>query len=248
MGDAGPLAGRTVVVCRPVEGAPALAELLEQAGARTVVVPLIEIVDVASPSSVAAAVGGLVSGDWVVVASAHAAARVASHVPSAVARGVHVAAVGATTAAALAHVDLVAPRQSAEGLVAIFPRASGAPASAAGRVLVAQAEGGAPTLVEGLTALGWRVDRLDTHVSRPLRLGAREQLAVLQADVVAFTSGSQAAAWVATLGTATPPLVVAIGPQTARDAQQAGLKVDEIAADHSLSGLLDAILRAYGVA
>jgi uroporphyrinogen-III synthase len=44
----GPLAGRTVVVTRPVEGASELAELLEAAGAATVVMPLIEIVDVAT--------------------------------------------------------------------------------------------------------------------------------------------------------------------------------------------------------
>ena len=36
--------------------------------------------------------------------------------------------------------------------------------------VVVQAAGGAPTLVEGLTARGWAVTRLDTHVSRPLPL------------------------------------------------------------------------------
>ena len=67
-----------------------------------------------------------------------------------------VAAVGRTTAAALPRTDLVAELQSAEGLVAVFP-------AGAGTAVVAQAADGAPTLVDGLSALGWRTSRLDTR-------------------------------------------------------------------------------------
>jgi uroporphyrinogen-III synthase len=237
-----PLAGRTVVVTRPVEGASELAELFEAAGARTVVMPLIEIVDVTPPAEVAAVLGRLGDGDWLVVASAHAARRVAD-LPAAASRsGVRVAAVGATTAAALPRADLVAERQSAEGLLAVFPPA---PVPGAGRVVVVQARDGAPTLTAGLAALGWTVERLDTHVSQPVRPTAAQQLAVLRADAVAFTSGSQARAWVEALGTATPPVVVAIGPQTARDIEHAGLVVSVAATDHSLAGVIAATIRAF---
>ena len=44
---------------------------------------------------------------------------------------------------------------------------------------------------------------------------AREQLAALSADVVLFAAGSAARAWVEIFGTTTPPIVVAMGPQTA---------------------------------
>ncbi len=240
-----PLAGRTVVVTRPVEGASDLADLFEEAGARTVLMPLIEIVDVAAPAEVAAALGRLGDGDWLVVASAHAARRVADHPAAAQQSGVHVAAVGATTAAALPHADLIAERQSAEGLLAVFPPA---PPAGGGRVVVAQARDGAPTLTAGLAALGWTVERLDTHVSLPVRPTAAQQLAVLRADAVAFTSGSQARAWAEALGTAAPPVVVAIGPQTAHDIEQAGLVVSAVATEHSLAGVIAATIRAFASA
>ena len=48
---------------------------------------------------------------------------------------------------------------------------------------------------------------------------------------------------VAVFGDTTPPLVVAIGPETAAAAEQVGLKVALVAADHSLSGLVAALER-----
>ena len=249
----GPLAGRTVVVTRPVEGASELAAMLEAAGAETVVMPLIEIVDVATVDEVVAAIDRLAHGDWVVVASAHAARRVADPLNRLLAElggtGLRVAAVGATTAAALPRADLVAERQSADGLLEVFPAAPApGPDGRASRALVAQARDGARTLTAGLTALGWSVERLDTHVSRPVRPSAGLQLAVLRADAVAFTSGSQARAWAAAMGDAAPPVVVAIGPQTARDVEDSGLKVSSVATDHSLSGVVAAIIRAFAAA
>ena len=236
MTASGPLAGRSVVITRPIDQAPALAALLEARGARTIVLPLIELVDVATPAEVAAAIAPLGPDDWVVVASAHAAGRVVD----ALARSsTKVAAVGTTTAKALLRVDLLAERQSAEGLVAIFPAGTGT-------AVVVQAVDGAPTLVEGLTARGWRTHRIDTHRSRPVVPSARDQLAVLRADAVVFTSGTQAESWVNVFGTSTPPVVVTIGPQTTMNTQLAGLKVTSTATDHSLHGVVEALVVAFG--
>jgi uroporphyrinogen-III synthase len=107
--------------------------------------------------------------------------------------------------------------------------------------VVVQAADGASTLVEGLTALGWAVRRVDTHRSVPVVPTARQQLAVLKADAVVFTSGSQAEAWVTIFGDAAPPVVVTIGPQTTQKVEQCGLKVAATAADHSLPGVLRAL-------
>lgn len=228
-----PLAGLRVVVTRPVEQAGVLAALLAGAGATPIVMPLIDLEDLATAAEIESAIGGLGEGDWVVVASAHAAGRVRERVQTSPAR---VAAVGTTTAAALARVDLVAERQSAEGLVECFPVGTGT-----GSVVVVQAADGAPTLVAGLGRLGWRVGRLDTHRSVAVVPTARQQLAVLRADAVIFTSGSQAESWVQVFGTSTPPMVVTIGPQTSRKVEQCGLKVSATAADHSLPGVVAAL-------
>lgn len=227
----GPLHGLTVVVTRPVEQADALADLLRAAGATTIVMPLIDLVDVAADAQIDAAIGPLTATDWLVVASAHAARRVSPWLAGSPAQ---VAAVGSTTAAALPRTDLVASQQSASGLVAMFPAGTG-------RAVVAQAADGAPTLVDGLAALGWAVQRLDTHRSVAVVPGAREQLAVLHADAVMFTSGSQAESWVQVLGDAAPPIVVTIGPQTTQKVEQCGLKVAVTATDHSLPGMISAL-------
>ncbi|MEX0846755.1 MAG: uroporphyrinogen-III synthase [Ilumatobacteraceae bacterium] len=229
--DDRPLAGLTVVITRPVDQAPALAVLLEAAGARPFVMPLIDLADVATDEEIERALAGLGPDDWVVATSAHAARRVGPALLGCVAR---VAAVGATTAATLPRVDLVAEQQSADGLVALFPAGDG-------RVIVAQAEEGAPTMADGVAALGWRAERLHTHRSVPVVPTAKQQLTVLAADAVVFTSGTQAVAWVNIFGTTTPAVVATIGPQTTRKTEQAGIKVQVTAADHSLTGLVDAM-------
>ena len=235
MPDDLPLSGRAVVITRPVEQAAVLADMLAARGAVPIVMPLIELVDVAPPDVVTSALAELSSDDWVVVASAHAATRVLAALVDCAAQ---VAAVGSTTARTLARADLVAERQSAEGLVAVFP-------TGAGRAVVVQAVDGAPTLVDGLTAKGWAVQRLDTHRSRPVVPTVRQQLAVSQADAVAFTSGTQAESWVEVFGVSTPPVVVTIGPQTTRNTEAAGLKVTATATDHSLPGVIDALEECF---
>jgi len=234
----GPLAGIAVVVTRPLAQAAPLVALLEAVGAQAVVVPLVEIVDV-DAALLEGALADLGPGDWLVVASPNGAVRVAPLLERVTA---HVAAVGATTAATLGRVDLAPERQNAEGLVAAFPPA---PTDRIGRALVVQAAEGSATLTSGLTALGWTVRRLDTHRAVPLRPTTREQFHALKADAVLFTSGSQARAWVATFGTTTPPVVAVMGPQTAADAEAAGLKVGVVATDHSLAGSVDALVAFF---
>lgn len=235
-----PLAGLHVVVTRSAEQAGPLISLLEEAGAEPVLMPLIDIV---TPTDGGAglrnALDRLADHDWLVVASPNGAMRVGAAVADPVNSCVRIAAVGATTGDALPRVDLVSARQGAEGLVEAFPDGTG-------RVLVVQAEGGARTLVDGLTARGWTVHRVDGYATRAVVPTAAQQLAVFRADAVLFASGSAAVSWVDTFGTSTPPIVVAMGPQTAADAERAGLKVQVIAADHSLAGMLHALAESVG--
>jgi uroporphyrinogen-III synthase len=53
-----------------------------------------------------------------------------------------------------------------------------------------------------------------------------------------LASGSAARSWHAAFGSEVPPLVVAIGPQTADAARSVGLRIDAVAEDHSLDGLV----------
>ncbi len=235
-----PLAGRRVVVTRPVEQAASLAELVREQGAEPVVVPLIEVVDVPAGMAELAAFD-LRTFDWVVITSPNVAERVERLHPAALGEiRPRIAAVGTATAAALTRCDLVPETQRAVGLLAAMPAA---PADRSGSVLVVQSADAAPTLADGLTAAGWRVSVCQPVRAVPATLSAGQQLAALAADAVLFASGSAARAWVSVLGTTTPPIVVAMGPQTGADVEAAGLKVSLVATDHSLAGLVTALVR-----
>lgn len=228
------LAGRRVVVTRAAEQAGDLVALLERVGATAVVVPLVEIVRESAAVDALAALNPA-EFDWLVVTSPNGArAYLAMHSSA----PLNVAAVGATTAAALGagglNVTLVPGDQSADGLLAVFP-------SGNGRVLLVQAVDAQPTMAAGLRRSGWNVTGISPYRSAPAHLTAGQQLAAMSADAVLFTSGSAARAWVGVFGQTTPPIVVAIGPQTALAVEQAGLKVSLVAADHSLPGLVAAL-------
>lgn len=228
------LAGRRVVVTRAAEQAGDLVALLERVGATAVVVPLVQIVRESAAVDALAALNPA-EFDWLVVTSPNGArAYLAMHSSA----PLNVAAVGATTAAALGagglNVTLVPGDQSADGLLAVFP-------SGNGRVLLVQAVDAQPTMAAGLRRSGWNVTGISPYRSAPAHLTAGQQLAAMSADAVLFTSGSAARAWVGVFGQTTPPIVVAIGPQTALAVEQAGLKVSLVAADHSLPGLVAAL-------
>lgn len=235
------LAGRRVVVTRAADQSSGLEAVLESRGAHPVLVPLIEIVAVEGGESALRRLDPR-DAEWLVVTSPNAVesyCRVHRAVPASV------AAVGTATAAALAErgitAALVPAEQRAEGLVAALT-ASTPPAHA----IVVQSAEAAPDLVDGLRAAGWSVSAVGTHRAAPRRPTAVEQLAALSADAVLFASGSAARAWAAAFGDAAPPIVVAIGPQCASEAQRVGLHVTAVAAVHSVEALVDTLEDVLG--
>lgn len=239
MSDPSALAGRRIVVTRSVDQAGPLVAMLRARGAEPVMLPLVEIVPVdegvdalrrADPSAF----------DWLVVTSPNAAdAYCAAHAVAPPA----VAAVGTSTGSALAAhgivVSLVPTQQRAEALVvALTARSERA------RALVVQSADASPGLVDGLRAAGWSVTAIGSHRAVPVRPTAAGLSRARDADAVLFASGSAARAWALVYGDAVPPVVVAMGPQTAADARRAGLPVTAVAAASSLDGLLDALQQA----
>jgi uroporphyrinogen-III synthase len=233
------LAGRRVVVTRSLAQAAPLVELLRAAGAEPVMVPLIDV----TPTPDAEVLAGLDldAYDWVLVTSPNGAdALHATHRAPARAR---VGAVGRVTAARLERCDLVPERHGAEGLLealdTVSTRDGGGDRSL--DVLVVQAVDAAPTLADGLRRRGHRVTAVAPYRSHTTVPDAAAGRAVADAHAVLFASGSAGRAWVEVFGTATPPCVVAIGPQTAADLTACGLKVTVVAADHDAAGLVAAL-------
>jgi uroporphyrinogen-III synthase len=230
------LAGRTIVITRAIEDAVAMSELVTSFDAVPVIVPLIQVVD--EPVGQAELAGLDLAGvDWIVVTSPNGAQRVTPLV-SADAIIPRLAAVGSSTAAALPRCDLVAETQSANGLLEVFPRGPG-------RIVVVQALDAEATMVLGLLERGWSVTAISPYRSVPTIPSSEQQQAALSADAVLFASGSAARAWADVFGQHSPPVVVAIGEQTAAAAELAGLKISAVSADHSVYGMLVTLSRYF---
>jgi len=156
--------------------------------------------------------------DWLVVTSRNGAHELAR-------RGVtanRIAAIGPATAEALRshglRVDLVAATHTQEGLREELPE---------GSVLLAAAEGARRGALDA--------DFLPLYRTTELRPDLPD------IDVALLMSGSAARALAAT-GSRVP--VVAIGPQTASEAEAAGLDVVAVATTHDLDGLVEALRSA----
>jgi uroporphyrinogen-III synthase len=236
----GPLADRRVVVTRATEQSEALLHRLRELGAQPIALALIEIVDPSDGGlALRRALERLSTFDWLVVSSPNGARRVRDAVLKLATARPKIAAVGRATADEIgASVELIAQRQIAEGLLADFP-------SGVGTVILAQAEGARPELERGLGELGWHVEAVPAYrtISRPPTDAERAE--VIDADAVLFASGSAVWAWVEAFGTTVSPPVITIGPATAEVAVRLGLKVDAIATDHSLNGLVQCLMAYF---
>jgi uroporphyrinogen III methyltransferase/synthase len=213
--------------------------------------------------------------DWVVCTSANAVDRLVDCLRDGRDLGrTRIAAVGPATSAALARrflvADLVPGRSTAEGLVEAMPTPGpsagtedgrgaeatggtpggtlgGTPGS--GRVLYPRAVGARPVLAAGLRAKGWAVDDVDAYQTASLAattILTEEVLEEISTGVVTFTSPSTVRAFVDLVGGRTPAVVACIGPITAEAARHAGWRVDVVADEHSVTGLVDALVAHRG--
>jgi uroporphyrinogen III methyltransferase/synthase len=176
-----------------------------------------------------------------------------------------VAAIGPATAEALAGrgivADVVPEEYVAEAVVEALRGAQGWGPEPQ-RVLVPRAEGARPELVEGLRAAGAEVDEVTLYRAAVPETAPADALSLLQdgaIDIVTFTSSSTVRNLAAMLnGSLTPgpspdarergvadmlrgSLVACIGPITAKTAAELGLRVDVVASEYTVEGLVRAL-------
>jgi len=241
-----PLAGRTVLVTRPLDQSVALVEPLERRGARVIVAPAIEIAPARS-AALTRALKDLTAGrfTWITITSRATVEMLAARLdPSAV--RAKVAAIGEGSAEAFRSwagrdVDLRPSVFTTDGLARAFPKGIG-------RVLCARADIAPEGLEDALRAKGWAPERVDayrTRMPRALPPDARAALAAGEVDAVTFTSASTVRGFVGALGAVRgTPKVVCIGPVTAKEARAHGLTVHAVANPHTFAGVVDAVERS----
>lgn len=247
-----PLAGRRIVVTRARAQASELVQGLTALGAEVVCVPVIRIEPLPDLTPLRRALAVLPTYDWVVFTSTNAV-DVACAEPAGFAR-TQVAAIGATTAAALQRrgiaVALVPEPHVAEALVAALVGRG----IAGKRILVPSAERARAVLGDGLKSAGAVVDVIPVYRTVGEE-GAGSELAreLLSGgvDAVTFTSSSTVEHFAALVGPETAGcgrfLAAVIGPITAATARELGIAGGGLLeADPSTGdGLIAALARHY---
>lgn len=241
-----PLSGWRVLVPRGGAWGDAAAATLRTYGAVPVIAPLINFASAEDPTPLANALHELQDGqfDWLVITSA-TTVDVLSGQRVRVPESTRIAAVGETTGAALQlagyRVDFVPHADnSARGLVKEWPASE-----IRGRVLIPQSDITEPTLVAGLSRLGFAVEFVTAYRTVGVPLGATVAADLRSGRIrgVLVTSGSVARQLAAQLPDLPADTVIAcIGPRTAFDARAARLPVHVIAEQRSADSLIDALV------
>jgi uroporphyrinogen III methyltransferase/synthase len=257
-----PLFGKRVLITRTRRQASVLARLLAEEGAIPVELPAIEIEPSNDEDAVDAAMETLKAGDyaWAVFTSANAVELWFEHLRG---RGfdarafasAKVAAIGPATAEALRErgivADVVPQEYVAEGVLDALRRQ----VTPGDRILVPRAEGARAELVDGLRAAGVEVNEVTLYRAAVPEGAPAEALALLRdgaIDIVTFTSSSTVRNLAAMLNgdlqvltthnsQLATPLVACIGPITAKTAEELGLRVDVVASEYTVEGLVRAI-------
>ena len=251
-----PLFGWRVLVPRTKEQAPALSSRLRVNGAVPEEVPTISVEPPRNPQQMDKAIRGLVEGryEWIAFTSVNAVRAVREKfeeygLDARAFSGLKIASVGDKTAASLAEWGLVADlvpgaEQSAAGLLTDWPPFDEA-LDPINRVFLPRADIATETLVAGLIELGWEVD--DVTAYRTVRAApppaeTREAIKSGKFDAVLFTSSSTVRNLVGIAGKPhATTIIAAIGPATAKTAEEHGLRVDVLAPEPSIEALVDAL-------
>lgn len=240
-----PLARWRVLVPRGGKWGDDAAAILRRYGAVPVIAPMINFAGAEDAEPLNRALGRLQEGryDWLVITSATTVDVLVSQ-SIRVPRSTKIAAVGETTSATLTlagyHVDFVPESDnSVRGLVNEWPAAA-----IHGRVLIPQSDLPEPTLVAGLSQLGFDVEFITAYrtVGVPVSDDVKADVASGRMNAVLVSSGSVARQVAEQLAPLPEQTVIAcIGPRTAFDARAAGLVVHVIAESRSVDSLVEGL-------
>jgi uroporphyrinogen III methyltransferase/synthase len=254
------LFGWRVLIPRTQENASPIMSMLRRHGAVPMEVATISVEPPRTPQQIDRAIHGLVSGrfEWIGFTSVNAVRAIREKLQeygldARSFAGLKVAAVGDATRDALIEFgvrpDLIPPAdQTTSALLEEWPPYDSL-TDPINRVFLPRADIATDTLVAGLSELGWEVE--DVTAYRTVRAApppaeTREAIKTGGFDAVLFTSSSTVRNLVGIAGKPHHSTVVAcIGPQTAKTAEEHGLRVD-VMADTSTTHALVEALAAHG--
>jgi uroporphyrinogen III methyltransferase/synthase len=247
--DRTPLFGKTVLVTRPAGQNAEFAQQLWEAGAEPLLAPTIAIGPPDDRAAAQAAVDRAHTYTWIVFTSRNGVdaffALLAASDRDARAFGTaKIAAIGPKTAAALrAHglrADFLPPSYVNEALAGGLVQQT----AAGDRILLFRAQAARDVVPDVLRGAGRAVDDVAAYTTRFVDDPTLRERA-LRAGIVTFTSASTVHGFAHNVSDAPGVLaqttVAAIGPVTAAAARELGIRVDVVAADFTVEGLMHAL-------
>lgn len=256
-----PLFGKRVLVTRARHQASALSELLRQYGAEPLEFPVIAIVPPENYAPLDQALQQASTYDWIIFTSANGVEMVIQRL---LALGLDVralagpalVAIGSATAEALQRyglrVELIPEEFRAEGIIAALSK-TGVPGK---KILLPRAAEAREILPQTLRAQGAVVDEIFAYRTVAADPPSDEIYQLLEegrVDAVTFTSSSTVRNFVERLTrrglvakeVLNEIVVACIGPVTANTAQELGIKVDLVAKEYTIPGLVEALVEYF---
>lgn len=250
--DNRPLFGKRILVTRARHQAGALSRLLYERGAQPVELPLIDIQPTTNTKELDQAIQELDQYQWLAFTSANGVAEFFKRLNSLkldtrVLKGLKIGAIGPATAKSLEArgivPDYVPEVYTSQGFVTGLKTGG----ISGERFLLPRAGIADEELTQGLRELGAEVREVTVYRTVPATDAlsqAKELLLSGRVDVITFTSSSAVSSLMAAFREQPLPdniKIAGIGPKTADTAKEAGLKVDIIAREHTIPGLVAAI-------
>lgn len=251
--DERPLFGKRVLVTRARRQASMLSRLLYERGAQPVELPAIDVQPVVNTRELDRAILNLNHYQWIAFTSVNGVEAFFHRLhrlklDARALSGIKVGVIGPATAESLKAKGIISDClpdvYTSEGLI----RGLESRGIAGQRFLLPRADIVDEVLSEGLARLGAEVHEVATYRTVPATEAiskAREMLLSGQIDIITFTSSSTVSNLMAAFDQKWLSLnkakVACIGPKTAATAGKVGLKVDMVAREHTILGLVAAI-------
>jgi uroporphyrinogen III methyltransferase/synthase len=253
------LFGKRVLVTRAREQASILTGQLEELGAQCFEAPAIKIVPPETYEVVEQAVNNLEKYQWLIFTSVNGVEYFFNYLASRkmdarALRYAKVAAIGVSTASCLKSrgvlADVVPVEFRAEGIIEALQEWI----TPGMKVLIPRASAARDILPEKLKEMGAVVEVVPVYRTIAGETDGKElakQLAAGEMDIVTFTSSSTVTNLLTMLGPSGVQIVneskvVCIGPITADTCLKQGIRVDRIAEEYTIQGLVQAIVTLFG--
>jgi len=252
-----PLFGKGIVITRPEKQSEEFSSLLREEGAKVISFPTIKIVPPDRFDDLDQAIKNIERYEWIVFTSANGVKfffdrfrELRGDIRNL--KGIKICTIGPATASAIEKlgikVDLIPDEYISESVVDAFrgEKINGE------KVLLPRAEIARDVITQGLSKLGAHVDVVTAY--RTVNSGKNkaefdEMMDQNKVDVITFTSPSTIANFIDIIGNDTRlpehVKIACIGPVTLDAARKAGLKVDVMQEPYVISGLVDAIIKAF---